>query len=447
MSADPSQPPGSGPRGGEGPSQGQSQGPSQGHTHSHSHGHGHHHHHHPHSHDHDHAHDHDHGHSHDHDHDHDHGPQAPVAARSRTGSTRGTPPPTDPNPNSGPSGSASEDAGSVALAEALQSSFVIVRILLAFLVLYFLGSGIFTVTSQERAIVLRFGKPVRTAGQVEVGPGLHWAYPYPIDEVVKMPVAQLQSVRSSVGWYAVTPEQEAAGEVPDVGNSLNPASEGYSISGDGNIFHARAIVRYRITEPLKFFLNHRDGSATMTNLLDNALSFAAARYRVDDALRRDMAGFKEAVVRRVNELVTAHDLGVTLDQSDIELRPPRQVKADFDAVLSAEAERAKSVSEAQGYANKVVNEARGQATARVNSGETDRNRMVQAVSAEAKKFASLLPEYRKNPALFQERLLVETVRRVYTNAQDKFYAPLRSGDELRLQLNREPEKPEKKTLP
>lgn len=346
-----------------------------------------------------------------------------------------------------PGPTSSEDAGSVALAEALQSSFVIVRVLLAGLVIYFLGSGIFTVTSQERAIVLRFGKPVRTAGQVEVGPGLHWAFPYPIDEVIKMPVAQLQNVQSSVGWYAVTPEQEAAGVVPDVGGSLNPASEGYAISGDGNILHARAIVRYRITEPLKFFLNHREGASVMTNILDNALSFAAARYRVDDALRRDVAGFKEAVMRRVNDLVTSHDLGVTLEPSDIVVAPPRQVKADFDAVLSAEAERAKAISVAQGYANQVVNEARGQATARINSGETDRNRLVQAVSAEARKFDSLLPEYRKNPEFFRERLLVETVRRVYTNAQDKFYAPLGPGDELRLQLNREPEKPEKKTLP
>ncbi|MGE3309961.1 MAG: protease modulator HflK [Limisphaerales bacterium] len=334
----------------------------------------------------------------------------------------------------------------MALAEALQSSFVIVRVLLAGLVIYFLASGVFTVTSQERAIVLRFGKPVRTAGQVEVEPGLHWAFPYPIDEVIKMPVAQLQNVQSSVGWYAVTPEQELAGIVPDAGNSLSPATEGYAITADGNIIHARALVRYRITEPLKFFLNHRDGASAMTNVLDNALTFAAARYRVDDALRRDVAGFKELVLRRVNDLVAAHDLGVTIEPSDVVVAPPRQVKTDFDAVLSAEAERSKAISESQGYANRVVNEARGQATARINSGETDRNRMVQAVSAEAQQFTSLLPEYRKNPEFFRDRLVVETVRRVYTNAQDKFFAPLGASDELRLQLNREPAKLEKKTL-
>lgn len=148
------------------------------------------------------------------------------------------------------SGDSREDAGSVALGEALRSSFVIVRLLLAALVIYFVGSGMFTVSSQERAIVLRFGQPVRQDGQIERGPGLHWAYPYPVDEVIKMPVAQLQTVQSTVGWFNVTPEQEAAGIVPDSGASLSPLSEGYAITGDGNIIHARAIVRYRVTEPL-----------------------------------------------------------------------------------------------------------------------------------------------------------------------------------------------------
>lgn len=381
--------------------------------HSHSHGSGH-------SHDHDHGHGHDHDHPHDHDHDHGHRPSPPP------------PPPTT-----------SEDAGSVALSEALRSSFVIVRVILAFLVVYFLCSGIFEVKTQERALLLRFGQPVARNGQVELGPGLHWAFPYPIDEHIKIPVAQLQTVQSSVGWYAVTPEQEAAGIVPDAGGSLNPAIEGYGVTGDGNLIHTRATVRYRITEPLKFYLNHSEGAEVMTNLVDNAVTYAASRFRVDDALRRNVAGFKETVLKRVSELVLAHDLGVTIEASDVAVIPPRQLKGDFDAVLSAEAERGKLINDAQGYANRVVNEARGQATARVNAGETDRNRLVQQVTSEAQKFTSLLPEFRKNPEFFRDRLQTETLRRILTNAQDKYFSALKPGDELRLQLSREPAKPTK----
>lgn len=335
----------------------------------------------------------------------------------------------------------------MALADALHSSFVIVRVLLVVFVGYFLFSGFFVVESQERAILLRFGVPVARGGQIELGPGLHWAFPYPIDEHIKLPVARLQTARSTVGWFQQTPEQEAEGIVPDGGGSLNPAVEGYAIAGDGNILHTRATVRYRITEPLKFFLKHRDGATLMTNLIDNAVMHASARYRVDDALRRDLTGYKEAVLKRLSDLVTQHDLGVTLEPSDVVTVPPRQVKADFDGVVSAELERSKMVSDAQGYASRVVNEARGEAAVRLNAGETERSRIVQTVTSEAQKFRSLQPEYVKNPEFFRERLVVETLRRILTNAQEKFYLPLTPGDELRLELNREPVKPAKQTMP
>src|SRR5437667_4804681 len=87
-----------------------------------------------------------------------------------------------------------DDAGSQALADALRSSFAIIRVVMVLLVLLFLGSGFFTVGSQEKAVILRFGKPVGEGARALLGAGPHWAFPYPIDEVVKIPVNQLQSV-------------------------------------------------------------------------------------------------------------------------------------------------------------------------------------------------------------------------------------------------------------
>lgn len=334
-----------------------------------------------------------------------------------------------------------EDAGSVALSEALRSSFFIVRLLLAGLVIYFLVSNVSFVGTQERALVLRFGNPVVRDGRMEQGPGIVWAWPYPIDEVVRIPVTELQTARSTVGWYAVTPDQEEQGIEPEGGVSLNPAIEGYAITGEGNIIHARAQVRYRITDPVKFSLNHRDGATLMTNLIDNAVMYAAARFSVDDALRRNVTGFKEAVLKRANDLVTAYDVGVTIEASDVITQAPRQVKTEFRAVGDAEQERGKTISEAQSYQNRVINEANGLAEERINLGNADRNRMVQEISSEARSFEALLPEYRKNPGFFRERLLVETLGRVLTNAQQKFPVPLlKSRDQIWINLNKDPEK-------
>ena len=80
------------------------------------------------------------------------------------------------------------DAGSQALAEALRSSFAIVKVVMVLLVLLFLASGFFTVGPQERAILLRFGRPVGEGENALLMPGLHWSLPYPIDESIKVSI-------------------------------------------------------------------------------------------------------------------------------------------------------------------------------------------------------------------------------------------------------------------
>jgi len=52
------------------------------------------------------------------------------------------------------------DAGSQALSEALRSSFAIIRFVMILLVVVFFASGFFAVGPAQRAIILRFGKPL-----------------------------------------------------------------------------------------------------------------------------------------------------------------------------------------------------------------------------------------------------------------------------------------------
>src|SRR3954469_18503380 len=194
-----------------------------------------------------HDHKHDHGH---HDHDHDHG---------QSGGEIKLKEPSTPTPAPAPIPErAQEDAGSAALSEALRSSFAIVKILMIFLVIAFFASGIFTVNSQQKAIILRFGKPVGAGPDQLLGPGLHWSFPSPIDEVVRIPIGEIQEVRSTSGWYATTPEAEASGQEGDPNASLSPQNDGYTITSDGNIIHARATVRYRVADPIAYLLNFQN---------------------------------------------------------------------------------------------------------------------------------------------------------------------------------------------
>jgi membrane protease subunit HflK len=358
----------------------------------------------------------------DHDHDHPH-----------NGLPEPVPPPETP-----------VDAGSQALAEALRSSFAIVKFVMILLVLLFLASGFFTVGPQERAIVLRFGKAQGEGEKALLLPGLHWSFPYPIDEHIKVSIGGLQQVTSTVGWYAMTPEQILAGTEPPAGGTLNPIADGYALTADVNIIHTRATLTYRITDPIRYVFSFVNASNAVQSALDNALLSAASRFKVDDILTRDIAGYQEAVRRRAMQLVEKQDLGMLIEQCVVQSVPPRQLKDAFASVLKAEVTRSKVLDEARSYENQVTNKAGADAESRINLAQSDRARLVSDMSAQAERFQELLPQYQNHPTLFAQQRLTETLGRVFTNVQDKIFLTESTDGkpkELRLLLNREPQRP------
>ena len=336
------------------------------------------------------------------------------------------------------------DAGSQALSEALRSSFAIVKIVMAILLVVFLASGFFKVNPQEQAIILRFGKPVGEGPHALLGPGLHWSFPYPIDEYVKVSITGIQKVNSTVGWYATTPEQELAGSEPPPNASLNPAVDGYALTADGNIVHTRATLTYRIHDPIRYVFSFVSASNAVQSALDNALLYTASHFNVDDILTRDIAGFNEAVSKRVTEVVEAENLGIIVEQCIVQSIPPRQLKDAFANVLKAEINRSKVLNDARSYENQVLSKASADSRSRTNAAESERTRLVNDVSSRADQFNKLLPKYRENPNLFVQQRLTETLGRVFTNVQDKILVP-ESADgnsmELRYLFNRELPKP------
>ena len=336
------------------------------------------------------------------------------------------------------------DAGSQALAEALRSSFTIVKVVMVLLVLVFLASGLFTVGPEQRAIILRFGKAQGEGEKALLLPGLHWSFPYPIDEHIKVSIGGLQQASSTVGWYAVTPEQMLAGIEPPTGGTLNPIADGYVMTADDNIIHSRATLTYRITDPIRYVFSFLNASNTVQSLLDNALVHAAASFKVDDVLTRDVAGFQDEVRRRAMQLVDAQELGITIEQCAVQSVPPRQLKDAFASVLKAEVMRSKVLNEARSNENQGTNKAGADAESLINLAQSDRARLVSDVAAQAQRFEEILPQYQRHPGLFEQQRLTETLGRVLTNVQDKiFLAESSNGKakQLRLLLNRELPKP------
>lgn len=345
------------------------------------------------------------------------------------------------------------DSGSQALAEALRSSFSIIKVVMVILFGVFLVKGVFTVGPQEKAIILRLGKPVGVGDKMLLGSGWHWAWPYPIDDVIKIPITEIQKVTAKGSWFYQTPEQEALGQEPPAGPTLNPAVDGYALTADGNIVHTKATLSYRIEDPVRCVFAFAAGtndtftlagvSNAVVNALDNALVQTTASFKVDDLLLNDAPGFQDAVRRRMVKLVSEQKLGIVVDSCIVQSLPPRQLKQAFVNVATASTRFGTAVYQARTEASQTLGRADSDAAGRINAAETARTLMVNSLNTEADRFRRLLPAYQSNPEFFVQQRLVETVGRVFTNAQDKMLLPAGDGGkptELRLLLSREPQK-------
>jgi membrane protease subunit HflK len=340
-----------------------------------------------------------------------------------------------------------QDAGTQALAEALRSSFTIVKVVMVLMVIAFFCSGFFTVGPSEKAIILRFGKPVGGEHAL-LNSGWHWSFPYPIDEVVKIPITEEQSVTSTVGWYFTTPQQELSGEEIPAGPSLDPARDGFVFTADRNIIHSRATLTYHIDDPVQYIFGFVSASNTIQNALNNSLLYTAAHFKVDDALYNDYNGFREAVQDRVSDLLEQEHLGVVVDSCALQNIPPRQLAGIFNQVIESRENLNKTITDAKTAANKILVDAGAQAAAIVNEAQAARTNYVLLVNADAQRFSALLPQYRTNAPLVEQQMLLPVLANALTNVDSKWFLPDRTDGkprELRLQLNREPPAPKTTT--
>ena len=351
-------------------------------------------------------------------HDHPHPHPAPAAS---------VPPPEPPV-------APLEDAGAVALEEALSSSFRVVKFLMILLVGVFFLSGLFTVDPNEVAVVLRFGKPLGVGPEQILKPGLHFALPQPIDEIVRLPVGQSITVVSSNGWHSFPAGDESA--YP----SLRLGVDRYNLTGDASIIHTRATLTYRLTPDLAVdhYFNFMDSTRTLRSALENALIYAASRSQADEAIFTKSGEFQELVRERF--IRVARDemrIPVAIDSFEVERIPPPMVKDAFDELTTAQQKANEEISKAQGQATTNRNYALSRAQVIVNEAMTRSNQVVLTVQAQAQAFTNQLPEYLRNPQLIKERMLTATMKEILSQARDKFFVP-ENLDELRLQLNREP---------
>jgi len=275
------------------------------------------------------------------------------------------------------------------------------------------------VPPDSRAVVLRFGSPVR-----EQRAGLLIAWPKPIEEVVLLPSADRQ-IELRINRFdrdfaapADTNAQPlglatgpAANAIPGFDMSDDPRQNaGFLLTGDSSVVHLQATLFYQIINPIDYLIAaDHVGPALERLFIASAVSVCAARdldtilvarpeasATADESAKREQlrADLMNAVNDRLKDLADqGAGLGVTVSRVDLVAAIPTGAKTEFDRVLvvtqAAEQDMAEARTEAEIDAQQakresdsIVAQAAAQAQEQVDDAKT-RTAATAALAGEA----------------------------------------------------------------
>jgi len=301
------------------------------------------------------------------------------------------------------------DPANQALAEALRISFIILKLVIVCVIAGFIYSGMFKVKQNERAVVLRFGKVEGLGSKAILNPGWHWAWPYPIEEVIKVPAAGVErQLNIDSFWYYRTEVEKATNQVGWAGKTLQFVRDGYSLTAsrsvtdmggesevgsiDYNLAHSRWALLYNVVDPVLLLENVWDGKESGWGNVEILLSDALADAVIVCSGNRDINWMiwerpqqfedevQEELLGRINKL----DMGIAVKVNLAEITTPRQVKDAFDSANSAELEAEKLKKDAGAKAEEIINNARAEADNLKANAEVYRSSVVNSAKADAK---------------------------------------------------------------
>jgi len=270
-------------------------------------------------------------------------------------------------------------------------------------------SGFYFVQPERRAVVRWFGRV--PAGQklppYGVGPGVHYALPWPICRVDRPQTTAVRQV-----YVGTLPEQRAAIEHGDVAAmQASPASD--ILTGDVNILKVTMAVHYRIGNVVEYVLAAERPDELVRATVQAVLIETLGAIPVDEALTSAKSRLENLTQQQAQRLLDAYGCGLKLVATNIEtIEPPRAIAPAFMDVVSAKKDGEREIDRAVAEANRILPRARGDAAKLAEEAQAYLQQRLSRARADAYSFLELLAEYRAAPEVTRDRLRLQTFERV-----------------------------------
>jgi membrane protease subunit HflK len=267
---------------------------------------------------------------------------------------------------------------------------------LVLMVAVWVGSGIYRVDAQERAVILRFGKYVQTTG-----PGYNWHLPWPIER----------------------------SRIVNVSRQYSVTDDASMLTADTNLVEVKSAVQYTQPDPLKLLFKVRNVDETLTQVSESAMREAVGQASLDKAL-----AFDPSITDRARTLLQRtldnYDMGIRILSVNLtDVNVPEAVQDAQRDAIKADKDRQRYQQEAELYRNDVLPRARGQAAKEIQDAEAYQLQVLALAQGETARFNQVLGQYEHAPAVTRERMYLETMENVYKNSR-KVIVDTKSGNSV-----------------
>jgi membrane protease subunit HflK len=259
-------------------------------------------------------------------------------------------------------------------------------LLLLFVLLAWVGSGLFMVGPDESGIVLRFGRWVDTET-----PGLHYHLPYPIGGVLLPKVTAVNELRSSL----------TAG---------HGATAQRMLTGDENLVEADYTVTWKIRSAGDYLFHVQNPEALVGMSAETALREVIGRNPIQAAMSDQRQQIAAAAQDKLQSLLDAYGAGIAVLQVQLQrVDPPAAVIDAFNDVQRARADQVRSRNEADAYRNDILPRARGQAQHITQDAEAYRIQAIDQAQGDAAAYQAAYDAWKAAPDVFARRLYLDAM--------------------------------------
>jgi membrane protease subunit HflK len=264
------------------------------------------------------------------------------------------------------------------------------KLTVCFAVVLIALSGVYRVESNQTAVVLRFGKLTGASPEEQIKkPGLHFALPFFIDRVIKIPVTTVQEIE-------ITTHYKPGGSVISPGIEKN----GYVLTGDKNIVLIKAKIKYQINDPVRYTLFINDAGNIMDGIISGELTCIAAYSGVDSMLTSGRERLSQDVMQNSQAIIDRLKLGVLVSGVELtEITAPAETIRYFEEVRNAAIYKATNYQQAQEYAsNRILGAQAAASTLKQTAVSWQSARLIKA-RGEMAEFNGLYDQYARNPQI------------------------------------------------